>query len=804
MKTILSRLLLLCAAVWLSAAPAAAEPTTAPGPAVETPAPAAEAIHTVDLMAVRAIDTTGAVHRLGLRDGLSPVALVLLETECVISRRAIPTLNDLAQRAEAAGVQFYGLVSSPYVSLAEARTFIDDYGVRFPLLFDANGDLAQRLQPDVTPEAFVVDTDNRLVYRGRIDDTFAEVGKVVATPREPDLLRAVERVARGQAHELVTTLAVGCIYEAWDGDLPTPTFHRNVSPIIAKNCASCHQSGSVAPFVLSSYASVKRRAKMVLWSVEDGFMPPWQTKPGHGVFRSTNRVSPREIEMLRSWVAAGAPEGDAADRIVPRAADDVQAPALEPDLRAAMPEPYAVAASGEDVYRYFVLPRSALLENDQVVRGIGFRAGAPSVVHHANFFVDYSGRARAADEADPAPGFSVFGTGGFLNYFDSGFLGAWGPDGGGVWMLPDDTGIPVPAGGDLVIEIHYHPSGKAAVDQSELALYFAKEPVSRQVALVFPGTQDIRIPAGDADYVRRFWMTFPVEADIYSIAPHMHFIGTRVEVDLHRPDGTVEPLLYLDDWDFRWQGSYTFPQPKRIPAGARIDARFVFDNSADNPDNPAQPPEEMTWGWASTQEMAELYILASPVDADDMPKLQTAGLMAWFRDADPDTAEPLPGLDAADDVRALIEQHGIWSSLGQRALNQVGGTPVFADLVAAHRSAVEAAETPSAQQLSDLGNLLLLESGYASAMERRAAARLGMEAYNLLERVLGQAPAHPEALYGMAVSLRYTPARMNLHGEAMRLFETVAALDGADETLRDRARRDLRAMREAAAERDEG
>ncbi|MEM1245843.1 MAG: redoxin domain-containing protein [Acidobacteriota bacterium] len=755
---------------------------------------------TVDLIAARSIDTDGATHRLGMTKGLAPVAVVFLDTECVISRRYVAEINRLDDAARQSGVELFGIFSSPYIGAAEASAWKEEYDATFTILMDTNGDLAAKLQPRVTPEAFVVDTDNRITYRGRIDDQFPAVGSARAAPSTRELRDALQAV-HSAAGKLSEQSATGCVFEAWDA-APEPTYHRNVEPLLRKHCSSCHQKGSVAPFELQTYTDARRRAKMIRNVVRDGIMPPWQTRAGHGVFNTTNYVSAHEVSVLDRWIAAGAPEGDAADAL-PRAAEQRQVAQREPDLRLRMPEPFTVPAESEDIYRYFVLPRSALLDEDQVVTGIGFRAGAKSVVHHADFFVDYSGRARAADDADPEHGFSVFGTGGFLSYFDSGFLGAWAPDGGGgVWHLPEDTGIPVPAGGDIVVEIHHHPTGKEEIDQSELMLFFAKEPVSKTVALVFPGTNSIDMEAGDDRYERRFWMKLPGETLVYSIAPHMHFLGTEVTVDAVLPSGDVEPLLHLDRWDFRWQGSYEFPEPRRFPEGTRIDARFVFDNSADNPHNPVSPPVHIDWGWGTTQEMAELYILTSTEDPADMPALQTSGLMAWYRDSDPIAAEPIAGLDSS---RAALDQLGdrsLWSREAQRVLAQIGAEPWFGELRGHFEERLEGASSPleRAQRTADLGNLLVMQSSYQ--IEQRKSFALAAEADRMYDRALALDAENWDALYGKATSYLAAPPEMNLRAEALRLYERALAVQESGsreipEDLQARVRSAVERSREA-------
>lgn len=129
------------------------------------------------------------------------------------------------------------------------------------------------------------------------------------------------------------------------------------------------------------------------------------------------------------------------------------------------------------------------------VVAVDFQPGDPSVVHHANIFVDYGGRGRELDAADPGPGFSVFGTGGFMACDDAGAIGGWAP-GADPYQLPEGFGMGLPGGGDVVVEIHYHLNGKETLDQSSVAFYYADEPVERYVDGFVIGQPGPRHPGG--------------------------------------------------------------------------------------------------------------------------------------------------------------------------------------------------------------------------------------------------------------------------------------------------------------------
>ena len=169
--------------------------------------------------------------------------------------------------------------------------------------------------------------------------------------------------------------------------------------------------------------------------------------------------------------------------------------------------------------------------------------------------------------------------------------------------------------------------------------YFADEPVSRYVDGVVIGTQDLRIPPGEENYWRRFSMDVPAGMTLTDVTPHMHFLGREFIAIATLPDGSETPLVRIADWDFRWQNTYAYRAPVHLPAGSRIDAWVRYDNTADNPQNPALEPETVTWGWETTDEMSELWIGFVPDSPADRQEIASASERSWYRQAHVSDAE---------------------------------------------------------------------------------------------------------------------------------------------------------------------
>lgn len=386
----------------------------------------------------------------------------------------------------------------------------------------------------------------------------------------------------------------------------SPTFHKDVAPILQRQCASCHQPGEVAPFALLTYADAKKRMNSIADVVGDRLMPPWKAVPGHGEFFGERRLTDEQVATIQKWAKAGGPEGDPKDA----------PPALkvagdgwrlgEPDLVVTMPESYTVPAEGRDLFRCFVIPLN--LPEDKYVRAVEFRPGNKKVVHHALFFLDTTGAARKLDEADPGIGYGRMGGVGFT---PTGSLGGWAP-GAFVQPLPQEYARTIKKGSDLVIQTHFHPTGKPETEKSTIAIYYQKGTPSKIIRSFPIGERKIDIPAGEKNHVIKKQVTTPIPVEVVGITPHAHLLCKSMKVWATLPDGSTQWLVRVDDWDFNWQDQYIYKTPLKLPAGTRIDMEFAYDNSASNPRNPANPPKRVRYGEQTNDEMAFAFLQIVP------------------------------------------------------------------------------------------------------------------------------------------------------------------------------------------------
>lgn len=405
----------------------------------------------------------------------------------------------------------------------------------------------------------------------------------------------------------ITTVAL-CLFiqPARGNERETPvTFSRDIAPIIFQSCTNCHRPGQIGPFALIDYHSVKRRAKQIVEVTQDRIMPPWHADPGDVEFSNDRSLTPQQIGLFADWLTAGCPEGDPAQTPpLPVFHDNWQMG--KPDQIATMAAPFTVPAEGPDIYRKFVIP----LNRDQNtwVKGVEFLPGDPKVVHHILYYLDTTGKAREYDARDPLPGFhGMSQSNGEFRY-----MGGW-DIGTQPSELPYGLRWFIPKGADLVVQIHYHPSGRETTDRSSVGFHYCDEPTSRPWSIIpvpphFGMLQGIDIAPGEEEHVERASFVIPEDCEAFAVNAHAHYLGKRMEMTATFEDGTTRQLLRTTRWNFKWQEDYTFKEPVKLPAGTRLDVLMSYDNSDSNPNNPNHPPRRVRWGPATTDEMGSITL----------------------------------------------------------------------------------------------------------------------------------------------------------------------------------------------------
>lgn len=547
---------------------------------------------------LKCVDLQGQSHRLGERQNTRLTVVAFLSTECPISNSYLPELNKIFAQHRDEGVEFYGVISDPSITRTEALAHSREYSIEFPVLFDGSGELRLALRPTHTPQVIVLNHWRQKIYSGAIDDRFVKLGQRKPVAGKHYLTDAMTAALFGRAVAVPRTQPIGCLLE----DPPNKavsgavTFTRDIAPITQANCAGCHRPEGSAPFSLLTYDDVSGHANQIGEVTESRFMPPWKPAHGYTPFQDEQRLSEHEIQLLNRWLESGKPEGDPADMpLAPAFAHEWQLG--EPDLIIEMAEDFVLPASGPDIRQYFVIPTGLL--QDRMITAIDFQPGTPQAVHHASFFIDTTGTGRKLDAKDSGPGYGGFGG---PQLPSQGTLTSWFP-GMSPRRLPAGMGRKLSRKSDIVAEIHYVTTGKPERDRSKIGLYFAEPSAKQRVVELQVGSKRLEIPPGQARHRERAFYTLPVDTTLLDMVPHMHLLGREMKVWSETPDGRTTPLMWIKDWDFNWQGQYSFAQPVTLKAGTRIYIDAWFDNSEDNPLNPNSPPKLVRWGEDATDEM---------------------------------------------------------------------------------------------------------------------------------------------------------------------------------------------------------
>lgn len=554
------------------------------------------------------LDATGQIQPLASASAKKARVFVFVTGECPISRSYFPLLGRLDEKWNKpdSPVSLKAVWADVTDSPAEIRKFAQEYSIGLPILVDRDGQLGERFKTKTVPEAFVLDADGKLVYRGRIDDKYREIGRKRPEATENTLEDAVAAIVAGEPVKAAETEAIGCFYETYaplKDEAAEVTYARDVAPILFANCVQCHRDGEVGPFPLATYEDAAKRARQIARVCESRLMPPWKVAERHGEFEGQRTLTEKQIDTLKRWAAGDRAQGDLAD--MPQQPKFPEGWFLgEPDLIVEMPAEFEVPADGPDLYQNFVIPLD--IPEDKYVATVEFKPGAASVVHHSLLYLDKNGAARALDKKTPEPGYGTFGGPGFL---PTGSIGGWSP-GKTPRKLPEGLGRLLGKGSDLVMQIHYHPSGKVEKDRSKVGIYFVDKPKQEAFAL-WTSSFMHDIPPGESDYQLTASYTLTHDVTMLSIIPHMHLLGQTMNVIAELPDGTTRELLHMPQWDFNWQDEYVYAEPFQLPKGTKIVSVATYDNSEDNPSNPSSPPQRVTWGEETNDEMLYCFFLVT-------------------------------------------------------------------------------------------------------------------------------------------------------------------------------------------------
>jgi hypothetical protein len=407
-----------------------------------------------------------------------------------------------------------------------------------------------------------------------------------------------------------------------------PTFSKDVAPILQKHCQECHRKGEIGPMPLLSFTDARPWAKSIKEAVVSRKMPPWNADPHYGKFSNARSLTPAEINTLVAWADGGAPQGNPKDAPTPREFTDGWQIG-KPDLVLDTGVDFKVPAQGTIEYTHFVVPTG--FTEDKWIKEIEVRPGNKAVVHHVVLYARPKGSRFMADAKPGEPYVEsnagraqqqrppqndraqLYGINGGAYEMAAVYV----PGGIAYRTLPGQARL-IPAGADLIFQMHYTANGKEGVDRTKVGIVFAKERPKERVVNTFIMNNSLRIPPGAENHRVDGRVTLQQGAILQSLFPHMHLRGKAFEYTATFPNGETRTLLKVPRYDFNWQLTYYLDQPIVLPAGTQLTATAYYDNSANNRWNP-DPSKEVYWGDQSWEEMLAGFVdLAIPVDMDPL------------------------------------------------------------------------------------------------------------------------------------------------------------------------------------------
>ncbi|MFM8533275.1 MAG: thiol-disulfide isomerase [Acidimicrobiia bacterium] len=379
----------------------------------------------------------------------------------------------------------------------------------------------------------------------------------------------------------ISLLVVAALVAPAVAGAQTPTFSKDVAPILYSKCVECHRPSMFAPMSLVKYEDARPWARSIRTRVAARTMPPWGADPSHGTFKNDPRLSDKEIATILAWVDGGAPKGDNKDLpAVPQFVDGWTIG--KPDAVFTMEQPFAIPATGAIEYQYIRIPTG--LTEDKWMAAIEIKPEARAQVHHVIAFTVPAG-------APITPGAAL----------GPGNIGGVTPNKPGVVFDPG-VGRMLAGNSDIVLQMHYTTNGKATTDRTQVGLRFLKEPPQWQQRGGSALNLGFVIPAGAPAHEVRAARTLPADTLLTSLTPHMHMRGKDMTYTAKYPDGRTEVLLSVPNYDFNWQITYQLKEAKRLPKGTIIEVVAHYDNSAQNKFNP-DPTKDVRWGDQTWEEM---------------------------------------------------------------------------------------------------------------------------------------------------------------------------------------------------------
>lgn len=407
------------------------------------------------------------------------------------------------------------------------------------------------------------------------------------------------------------------------------TYNKDIAPIIEAKCVSCHKPNEAAPFSLLTYEDAAKRATNIASVVKSRFMPPWKADDHYTSFANNRSLTDKQIELIQSWARDAAPKGSKPDYKI--AALENTSFTRNPDLVLKVKNGYQAPGDNKERFIVYKIPFELPVEHN--VEAVEFFSNNKKIIHHANYAVH-----AVSDTAT-----DIYGTADMLNLTDDDrhkydqylpykksitYYGGWIP-GTSYESYPENFGWVLPRRGVILLTVHYSPLAKEEFSVAGVNLFFTQSPVKRMIKVISLGSGGIgeksivpefrQIPPNKVSEYKLEIVNRRENSTIFYVWPHMHLIGRSFKAYAVFGAADTIPLVHIPQWDFRWQEIYRFKKPVLIPRDSKLIIEASYDNTADNPFNPNDPPKTITseGDMRSDQEMMTLLMLYVPYEDGD-------------------------------------------------------------------------------------------------------------------------------------------------------------------------------------------
>ena len=525
------------------------------------------------------LDQSGYFHQMSWYDDKKAIAFLAQANRDESVANAIPEFTRLAKAFSAEKIQFFLINSMGLRDREEVQAEMDRLGTQIPVLMDDAQIIGEALGIQRSAELILFDPSNfTVIHRGSLTGETESILNSIVAGEE---FTAPETFEDGQP---INYAAANNLRQH------PPVYEADIAPIIEENCASCHRESGIAPFAMDSYSMIRGWSPMIREVVMTKRMPPGQIDPHIGSFENDMLLADSEQQTLLHWIEAGAPRDGTTDPLAHLFWPESEWAFGEPDLIIDIP-PQEIPATG--VLDYYNVMVDVDLEEDRWVRASQYVPGDRTVLHHTLHSIIPPGATRGGsllggDDQD-RPGIAPY------------------IPGQAPRMEPPNTGGLLRAGTKIAMQMHYTTTGRAAVDESRIGVWFypkdfvPQERTSGACACHFTSTW-VNIPPYEPDYEMTQSIVVDDDAYVYSFTPHMHFRGKRMRFYATFPDGTTEEMLNIANYNYNWQLAYSLKEPRFVPAGTKFTAVGAFDNSEQNQMNP-DPSRSVPWGLQSMDEM---------------------------------------------------------------------------------------------------------------------------------------------------------------------------------------------------------